>query len=335
MKPSIHSLRTQLEALAPVESNALDGAAEFGAWEGTAEGINIIGGFALFRGLPVFVKRFPSKQAASGALAADQLLGLFPPLKPLGGFIARISFPAEIAIDRGTHGTVRIANDPKGRPYWYLVQPRLVGAESLARYVERVHGRPHDTRLWLPPLASQPALVQALLAAYLFRMVVGVKDPGAGNFLVSDERAQQTHAAEDLVVYPVDLGSAFSEELHPRHGARRKPWLRANLTGSEGLAQLRELRAEAERLRASWARTAQVVHIDWQVRHTRHACNERWVQSAVAYASQNLATLAADFEELTATAEERVAPLPKRDAADSTPVSASVKRVRKTVDALA
>lgn len=334
-KPSQQSLRAQIESMAPTGTQILDGVREFSDWEATAEGINIVGGFARFRGLPVFVKRFTNKNTASGALAADQLLGLFPPLKPIGGFIARIDFSFEVAIDRGHLGVVRMSNDGKGKPYWHLVQPRLLGAESLARYVERVHGHEFETRIWLPPLASQPALVRAILAAYLFRMIVGVKDPGSCNFLINDERAQSTHEAADLVVYPVDMGSALSDELHPQHGDR-KPWLRANLTGSEGIKQLRELRAEAEKLRAAWSRTAQVVQIDWQVRHTPHACNEKWVQACVAYVSKNLATLGRDFDVLTALPEE----LPpttttangKRGSPDS--IAASVKRARKPVEVL-
>lgn len=194
-------------------------------WDLPTEGINLQGGFATFRHgsyLPeqVFLKRM-SKNDVCRAVICDQLKSLFPGgPQTTGSHYARIAFDMPITMTRqlksGKQETVHVTPDSK--PHWFLIL-RRVDQPVLRQYLHtKFQLAQPPPILWLP---NVPAFVEAFAGTFAYRMVLGVKDPGPGNFLVRDE---------PLAFWSLDEGSAFSPELEPGSG---KPWLVSNLGKSK------------------------------------------------------------------------------------------------------
>lgn len=262
-----------MEDIPRVLPRALNGNQEFSKWESTSEGINIRGGFALWNGHAVIIKKCQSKADALRGMHADKLLDYFPPLKSIGSWVAEIEFREPVLIRRPAglgRGDVTLS----GRD-WYLIQKRLpADCPSWHRYVVSRHQHnPEDTKLWLPTLLEDPQMLKRFTEAFLYRMVIGAPDPGPTNFMVD---------MVDSRVYPVDIIGCMSPKMRP---GSDKPWLTANLAGKRGLGQLRQMSAFVKETAERWRREIQLPLLEKQ-------CTEKMAD----YAWRNLQTLERDFQ---------------------------------------
>jgi hypothetical protein len=230
----------------------------FTEWRAPAEGLNIQGG-AVTMQLPymaekirVFVKRMP-RNSVLNAIAADRIRDEFFDdwCTSVGTHSARLIFNKPFTIPRPNgvgRGDITIKTKSTTAGDWFLVS-EFINTETLREYVKRVYGL-DSPKLALPEWNDENAtFMQHFTNAFALRMVLGVTDPGPGNWLaIGRSRADSTGS---LSIWSIDEGSAFSSSLDP---TTDKPWLRANLAGAQALKALGHPRAlkHVEELERSW-----------------------------------------------------------------------------------
>lgn len=214
------------------------------AFERPTEGINTVGGFLTLDGQRVFVKFLPRDDACRAALV-DSCKQFFEEVPATGCCVIRVQMPAnggaELPHAKATGKTLC-----KTGVQHALISLVPAGALSVTQYLISLSGRPRSEfcseqgRLFKPKVEAlldsqrDETLLWRMRNTLVYRLVFGVGDMGLPNFL---------YHPSNKVVYSIDEGSAFSERLHPRHGAH-KPLLNSNLLcaryKSLALAQMME-----------------------------------------------------------------------------------------------
>ena len=224
--------------------HGIDGTNSLSDWVVPEEGINLQGGIATLRLTPhhkperVVMKRL-KKLDVLRAVVCDRFKKHFPSgPQTTGSHYARIMFAGTFTLQRtlrasGKMETVQVA--PNDEAHWFLIL-RYIDAPVLRSFVTSAYhlGSPPKT-LWLPEkFADGDAADQFMLAfsaTFAYRLMLGVTDPGPGNFLVKKVVRVEKGERYDLitgspVIYSLDEGSAFSDKLKP---GIDKTWLDSNL----------------------------------------------------------------------------------------------------------
>jgi len=146
------------------------------------------------------------------------------------------------------------------------------------------------SRLWLPTEEQGPFLAR-FASCFAYRMVLGVKDPGPGNFLVRND---------PLDVWSLDEGSAFSKQLQP---GCDKTWLDSNLGKSKRSPEIPQRLGSVSDviaiLAASWRAIPDLqeklhLHLGDFGEHLSASAREE----ALRYITDNLRTLETDWARL-------------------------------------
>jgi hypothetical protein len=285
-------------------AGVLHGSTMFSNWQLTSEGINLQGGFVTLHvpgmaPVDVLAKRL-SKSQVLAAIVADRLKQLFMggPLTT-GSRYAQVRFDTTITLERPTKlaGKTEQINVAKaGENYWFLLLKRITDAPMLRNFVVQQYGLYDGVRhLQLPGVERDEEFMRGFARTFAYRMLVGITDPGPGNFLV--KRDQQGLPR----FYSLDEASAFDPKLAP---GPVKPWLQANMAKAKGrkeaIDSLRPLLPYITELTASsWrnqpdqlreqvrAQLAQVLDLSPKQR-------DEWLR----YVTENLNSLERDWAEL-------------------------------------
>jgi hypothetical protein len=304
--------------------DTIDGTSAFSDWQVPEEGINLQGGFATFQLTAhhkperVFLKRM-KKLDVLHAVICDRLKQFFPGGAPAtGSHFARIMFAGPLVLQRTLRASGKVENVtvvPDDERHWFLILRRIEG-QVLRQWVTEQYALPEPPKtLWLPSCTmagpTQP-FMEAFVGSFLYRLILGVKDPGPGNFLV--------HALP-LQVYSLDEGSAFSPELSPLID---KIWLDSNLGKTKRSPQVPERLAafsfHAQSLIDKWKKNRDV--IEAQVKQeiksfSDHLPNENDRSDLLQYVMHNLFTLEQDWRRYCNIVVPALAPAPVAALADN------------------
>lgn len=275
------------------------------------EGININGGFCMlywpgYAPVRVVAKRLSKKQVLA-AIVADRLKPLFmggP--ATTGSRYAQIIFRTPIVLQRKKE-TVQVTTD---KMQWWLIL-RRVDAPVLRDYVTAQYKLPQPPRhLWLPGVARDEAFMRAFARTFAYRMIVGITDPGPGNFLVQ----HQPQRGELPVIYSLDEASAFDPKLAP---GPAKPWLDSNLAKAKGrtdaIDALKPLMSYIMELTSqNWRRDPATLReqVRAQLYELRGDLDAKLAQEWLEYVMQNCNTLERDWARLVSLDATIVPPAP-------------------------
>jgi hypothetical protein len=249
-------------------------------FEPTKYGINIIGGYCNLKEYgDVIIKKVQNKKILLQCFLVDML-------KPLFNIQNIQELGITLKVDKKIEYTRNIG-DKKGeiKDGLYLVQKRING-ETFGDYTQS-HYNHNEYKLWLPE--DDKELCKSFLNVYLFRMIVGIKDPGPHNFMIDKEKN----------IYSIDECSAFSNELSPNNIP--KPWLISNLTGTKGLKQLRNYVNDVEEIQKELL----LIPNDKLIGIIRK-CFPDNIENYLNYITNNIKSLVNDFRKLVGIYEVKI-----------------------------